>query len=166
MSDPLIPVEFRPISESDLPLLQRIYSSSREDEMALLTYWTEEDKSAFLRQQFEAQHTYYMQQCPDADFSIILYEGIPAGRLYVDDRPTEMRIVDITLLPPFRNLGIGTQILKDLHEKRQHSAKAISIHVERNNRARRFYDRLGFQITDDSHPIYLLMTWPYQGRTL
>ena len=52
---------FRPIEAADQALLCAIYASTRTDEMALLPHWTEEQKLAFLRQQFQAQHTYYQE---------------------------------------------------------------------------------------------------------
>jgi ribosomal protein S18 acetylase RimI-like enzyme len=127
--------------------------------MALVVQWTAEEKAAFLNQQFYAQHTYYQHQYRNAAFSIALLDGVPAGRLYVDERATDIRIVDITLLPKFRNLGLGQFILTNLQQKACHEGKSLSIHVERDNRALHLYERLGFQVINDSHPVYLLMTW-------
>lgn len=127
--------------------------------MALVVQWTEEDKAAFLNQQFQAQHIYYQHQYGNAQFLIILLDGVPVGRLYVDDRATDIRIVDITILPGYRNQGLGHFILTNLQQKALKAGKSVSIHVERENRARHLYERLEFQITNDSHPIYLLLTW-------
>jgi len=127
--------------------------------MAQVVQWTEKDKSAFLDQQFQAQHTYYQHQYTNAEFLVMLLDGVPIGRLYIDERETDIRIVDITILPKFRNQGIGLFILSNLQEKARKSGKSVSIHVERDNRARHLYERLEFHITNDSHPIYLLLTW-------
>ena len=127
--------------------------------MALLPQWSEEEKRAFLGQQFEAQHVYYRQQYPNAEFQIIVCDGTDAGRLYVDHRQQDIRIVDITLLPPFRGMGIGSFYLRRLIESARHAGKSLSIHVERNNRALGLYRRLGFRTVNDSHPIYVLMSW-------
>lgn len=127
--------------------------------MALVVQWTEQEKKAFLDQQFQAQHIYYQHQYIHADFLIILLDGVPVGRLYVDERATDIRIVDITILPEYRNQGLGYFILTNFQDKAQKAGKSVSIHVERDNRARHLYERLEFQIISDAHPIYLLLTW-------
>ncbi len=57
----------------------------------------------------------------------------------------EIRIVDITLLPPFRRLGIGSSLLQTLIEESVAEGKPLSIHVEKFNPAMRLYERLGFR---------------------
>jgi hypothetical protein len=57
--------------------------------------------------QFAAQQRHYQEHYADASFRVILRDGVPAGRLYVARWPTEIRIVDIALLPQYRNRGSG-----------------------------------------------------------
>ena len=61
----------RAFREDDLEFLCELYASTRADEMALLIDWSQEQKQAFLRQQFEAQHGYYQQQYPAARYDVI-----------------------------------------------------------------------------------------------
>ncbi len=61
--------------------------------------WTDEQKDAFIRQQFDAQTAYWDEQYPDAERSIVEVDGQPAGRLYVQRWPKEIRLVDVALLP-------------------------------------------------------------------
>ncbi len=152
-------LSFRPIEVADESLLSAIYASTRADEMALVPDWTAADISAFLEHQFQAQHIYYQQHYPNAEFKIILFEGQTAGRLYLDRWPKEFRIVDITLLPEFRGRGLGELILRNILEEAAQVQKSVSIHVERNNPALHLYERLGFQMLNDSHAVYLLMEW-------
>jgi GNAT superfamily N-acetyltransferase len=97
-----------------------------------------------LRMQFSAQHRYYQEQFAGAAFQIILLEERPIGRLYVNRGAQEILVVDITLLPEFRNRGIGGAIMSDLLAEAAHAAKPVRIHVEYFNPAIRFYERLGF----------------------
>ena len=87
--------------EADLPLLFQIYASTRETELAMVP-WTDEQKHQFLVMQFHCQHTDYHQNYPDCAFDIVELDGQPVGRLYLDRRADEFRIVDIAILPPFR----------------------------------------------------------------
>ncbi len=154
-------IVLRPIQAEDSAILYRVYASTREDELAPLG-WDAEQKDAFLRMQFNAQHRYYQEQFPGAAYQILLVEGCPAGRLYVDHRPEEVRIIDIALLPEYRNKGIGTVLLQGLLEEACRMNKPVRIHVEQANPALRLYRRLGFSEIAD-RGIYVLMEWSPGG---
>lgn len=147
----------RSISEGDQPFLYRLYASTREDELALLD-WTPQQKQAFLVMQFRAQHTYYMQEFAGSSFDIIEQTGEPIGRLYVDRRRDEIRIIDIALLPQWRGRGIGSRYLQDLQAEGRERCLPLRIHVESNNPAMRLYTRLGFRKIE-TNGVYWLMEW-------
>lgn len=148
-------VRFRPIGDEDQPILFKIYAATRADEMELVD-WPESQKQKFLAMQFHAQHTYYVEHYADGDFLLILLDDEIIGRLYLVEWEREFRIVDIALLPEFRNKGLGTIVLKDIFAQADAAGFAVSIHVERFNPARRLYERLGFRLKEE-HEIYLLM---------
>ncbi|MBC8114767.1 MAG: GNAT family N-acetyltransferase [Candidatus Saccharimonas sp.] len=137
-------ISFRPIVEGDRETLYRCYASTRTEELSVVP-WDDEAKDRFLRMQFHAQSLHYEKHYPRAQFQLILVDEQPAGRLYVDRWEKEIRIVDITLLPPFRGQGIGSSILDSLIEESAAAGKPLSIHVEKNNPAMRLYERLGFR---------------------
>jgi len=85
-----------------------------------------------------------------------LADGYPIGRFYVAHLPEEIRILDIAMLPEYRNAGIGTKLLEDLISESEASAKPSSIHVERFNPALRLYERPSFRKVSDKG-VYLLM---------
>jgi GNAT superfamily N-acetyltransferase len=153
---------FRPISADDQALLYRIYASTREEELAA-TGWSAVQKEAFLMMQFKAQHAHYQEHYPGAAFQVILREGQPIGRLYLDRWPTELRIVDIALLPKYRGQGIGTIILEAILSEGQRLGLPVSIHVERFNPALRLYTRLGFHQIQDEGVHYLMEKTPDAG---
>ncbi len=141
----------------DEPFLHAVYASTRADELALVD-WDGDQKAAFVQMQFTAQHRYYHEHYADATFDVVLCDGEPAGRLYVARWPTEIRIIDIALLPAYRNRGIGAQLLEGLTTEAAEAGKRVSIHVERFNPALRLYTRMGFQPIAD-RGVYLLMEW-------
>ncbi len=152
-------IDFRAIEADDEALLSAIYASTRADEMALVPAWSESEKAAFLEGQFKAQHHYYQQNYKNADFRIILFDRQAAGRLYLDRRAAEIRIVDISLLPEFRGKGLGELILRSILDEAAAKNLPVTIHVERFNKALNLYHRLGFKMLDDTHGVYLLMEW-------
>jgi ribosomal protein S18 acetylase RimI-like enzyme len=151
-------VELRPIAAEDMEFLLRVYGSTRADELALVPDWSAAQKEAFVRMQFEAQHAWYQEHYGGAQFDVVLVDGEPAGRLYVHRRGSEIRLVDITLLPEFRGRGLGGRLLADLMAEAAAAGKPLTIHVEKYNPAMRLYRRLGFTAIADRGP-YDLMEW-------
>jgi ribosomal protein S18 acetylase RimI-like enzyme len=146
-----------PVQEEDEALLLEIYSSTRADEMALLP-WDAVQKQTFLQMQFSAQKKHYRMYFSHATHEMILAEGQPIGRLYVDRRETEIRILDITLLPEIRGRGIGTLVIQELMKEAEHENKFISIYVESFNRSLGLFHKLGFVKTEESGASWL-MKW-------
>jgi ribosomal protein S18 acetylase RimI-like enzyme len=70
----------------------------------------------------------------------------------------EIRLMDIALLPAYRNQGIGTRLMHDLLEEAETSHHFIGLHVEQFNRAYQLYQRLGFRDVE-MRGIYMYMTW-------
>ncbi|MBL9132632.1 MAG: GNAT family N-acetyltransferase [Verrucomicrobiaceae bacterium] len=147
----------RPVTAEDTAFLFAVYASTREAELAL-TGWSTEQKAAFCAQQFHAQDTHYRQHYPGAQYFVIEAENQAAGRLYVDHGENEIRVMDIALLPQFRGKGIGTHYFRELQKEAQTASKVLSIHVEAFNPAKRLYERLGFQLAEDKG-VYHFMTW-------
>lgn len=143
-----ISATLRPIRTGDEPFLYDVYSSTRLQELAPLG-WSGEQQAAFLAQQFEAQHQYYQANYASADFQVILLDGHSVGRLYVARWDDQIRIIDIALLPEYRNSGIGSRLLGDLFDEADRAGKAVRIHVEKFNPALRLYRRLGFTAAED-----------------
>ena len=153
-----VAVTFRPATAEDEPFLRRVYVSTRLEELSV-TPWSEEQKLAFLADQFRLQSAYYAQNYPAGEattYRVILCDGIAAGRLIVNSEPKLMRIVDIALLPEYRGQGIGGSILGDLLAEADARGAMVSIHVEKNNPAMRLYARLGFVPVKDVG-VYLLL---------
>jgi GNAT superfamily N-acetyltransferase len=145
----------RPISSADRGFLLQVYASTREEELAQVP-WTDGEKDAFVRHQFDAQDRHYREHYPTASFDVIELEGIPAGRLYVDRWVDEIRIMELSLLPEHRGAGIGTRLLRSILDEASHDGKRTSVHVEQHNPARRLYERLGF-VPVAEHGVYLLL---------
>jgi len=151
------PITFRPIGPEDLEFLYQVYASTRADELAVVD-WDDAQKDAFLRLQFNAQHEAYQETYEGDDFLMILLDDQPIGRLYIGRWQKEIRIIDIALLPEYRNRGIGGAILQDILAEGARTGKPVTIHVEMFNPALRLYERLGFRQLEE-RGVYYFMAW-------
>jgi ribosomal protein S18 acetylase RimI-like enzyme len=150
-------LRFRPIAESDLLFLARVYASTRSEELAAAPL-SDAQKASFLAEQFSLQHAHYQKYYPAADWLITMRAGEDIGRLYIERWPTQHRIIDIAFLPQHRGKGLGEALLRDLMDEAAAAGKAVSIHVETFNPALRLYRRLGFA-TEEDKGVYDLMRW-------
>ena len=110
-------------------------------------------------------HNYYMEQFRDADFDLIMgSDGVPIGRLYLEERDDEFRVIDIALLPAWRGKGIGGRIMLGIHDRAFAAGKAVRIHVEQHNPAMRLYHRLGFKKVEDRGIYHLMEALPSSSK--
>lgn len=146
-------------SQEYLRQLSVIYASTREQELSQ-TDWTDEQKKQFTDHQFYAQHDYYQKVYPDASYNAIVEGEKMIGRLYVNlKHPSDIRIIDIAILPEYRNQSIGTDIIMNLQQFCKAEKKTLSIHVEQFNPAKSLYERLGFVHAETYDQVYILMKW-------
>ena len=150
-------VRLRTATDDDREFLVGLYGSVRAQELAMVT-WEQGQQEAFVRMQFDAQDAEYHRMNPNGTFDVIELQGRPVGRLYVDRRPDEIRIVDISLLPQARGAGIGGGLLAELMDEAATSGRRLTIHVEIANRAESLYTRLGFVEVARRGP-YRRMEW-------
>ncbi|MDQ3280928.1 MAG: GNAT family N-acetyltransferase [Acidobacteriota bacterium] len=153
-------IVLRPATDDDYDFQRLLYHSTREEEMKHFPF-NEEQKVAFLDQQFAAQTSHYKTHYPACEWNIIEVGGERAGRILLDEWSEELRVVDIALMPRWRGSGIGGMLMREATERAAAAGKAATIHVEIYNPARRLYERLGFQYAESSG-VYLLMRWTGQ----
>jgi len=146
----------RPVTAHDQPFLLSLYASTREAELRL-TNWTDAEKQQFVRMQFEAQQRAYFGYA-DAEFFLILQDGTPAGRIYLQHRHDAILVIDVSLLPAYCGQGIGSAVLSAVLRQAMGAGKRVQIHVERFNPAQRLYQRLGFRLVADKG-VYLFLEW-------
>jgi GNAT superfamily N-acetyltransferase len=133
----------RPVSPDDGDFPFRVYGASRAEEMAAWG-WPPAQQESFLRMQFRARAQSYAAAYPDAAYSVLLYDGAAAGTAVVWRGGSEFRLVDIALLPEFRNRGLGTFWISRLIREAEAATVPLRLHVFHGNRAAELYRRLGF----------------------
>lgn len=152
----------RPATAADADALFRIYASSRQDDMRLLTGWADHQKQAFLREQFRRQQQYYDTHFPGANYDVVECGGEVIGRWYVARLEREIRVIDITVVPGYQQRGVGRLLMEGLLREAAGAGTCVRLHVDDGNPARRFYDRLGF-VAVGKGSTNTLMEWSPAG---
>lgn len=147
----------RKVDHTDQAFLFQLYASTRIQELEAWG-WDELMQQQFLYMQWNAQQRSYATQIPDAEHLLITFHAIPAGRIMVARSDTSLNLVDISLLPDFRNKGIGTSLLQELQTEAAFSTRPLFLHVLPDNPAMRLYERLGFQQVEHTE-LHIRMKW-------
>ena len=159
MSDIPLPagLNLRPQRDSDAVFVATLYNSTRDD---LYLADAENDFiEELIEMQFRAQREGYGQQFPNAMYFIIELHQQPIGRAAVDFGPNEVRMIDLSLIPPARNKGYGTNVIRALQIAANQVRTPLTLTVLMNNpRAAQLYANLGFRIEQQT-PSHALMAW-------
>lgn len=139
----------------DGAFLLSLYASTRRSELARLG-WSEKEEDAFICMQFAAQTRHYRESFPDAAYSVVCVDGERAGRLIVNRTDNEIVIVDITLTPKFRRMGVGRGLVRRLLDEADARRVRIRCHVLQHSNARRFWERAGF-VAQGGDGVYVAM---------
>jgi ribosomal protein S18 acetylase RimI-like enzyme len=150
-------LSLRPARNDDEDFLYRLYAGTRQEEVAAWG-WNPGQQDAFLRMQFRAQRQGYAAEFPAADHQVIMADQEPVGRLIVHRTEKDVRLVDIAVLSEYRNLGMGTALLRDLVAECRASGASLRLQVAKGNRAIRLYERLGLR-TESETEMYYQMSW-------
>ena len=135
-----------------------LHAAIRAEELAMET-WDPALRTQILRQQLDAQRQSCRERYPDADERLILRGDTPIGWVVVDRGGSELRIIDIALVPEARRHGIGTLIVRDLQQQAAIDERPMRLEVLRGNvRARALYERLGFRTTGETDT-HTSMAW-------
>jgi ribosomal protein S18 acetylase RimI-like enzyme len=155
-------ISLRPARDGDEPFLKRVHEAARHWEFASLLQTGQEDLYyKIMAQQYDSQHRFYFANYGAAHYGVIQWTGQPVGRLYVDYRDAEVRVLEIAILPEYRGRGIGRIVMTGLCLEAAMRKKPVRLHVHYLSRAQRFYQQLGFREIALEGPDRL-MEWHHQ----
>ena len=132
----------RPAEASDTSFLFTLLHVIRGD--AIAETWGRDD--AWQRRNFDARVEQYL-------VSIIEVDGCATGSLWIDKRSDVLHIADLQVMPELQGVGIGTAVLRGLIAQAAARGVPVALMVlQVNERAQRFYERLGFKVTGTEAP--------------
>ena len=101
---------------------------------------------------------------PGSSYQIVTAGGRPIGRLLLDRGAAVIRVVDVALLPEYRDRGVGGSLMRSVLDEADRAGLPVRLHVDLANPALRLYQRLGFSPVAH-HGLSLEMERLPPGRT-
>lgn len=154
----------RPRRREDDALLFELFAESRRRELEGAP-WSDGEKQAFLESQFAAQQSHYDRVFAEGLHRIFENEREAFGRILLYRDRDGLLLVDVAILPPYRNRGLGGRIMAALKDEATRTGQALRLTVYEGNRAaKRFYERHAFRPTD-GNGVYVRYAWCPEGWT-
>ena len=134
--------KLRRASEADRDFLYRLHVTTMREVIERTWGWDEEWQKADFEKRFR-ESPYFVVEADDR----------AVGTLCVERRPDCFYILDLQLLPDYQSRGIGTDLIHSVirDAASEHLPVALSV-VHANQKARRLYERLGFEVTSVESP--------------
>jgi ribosomal protein S18 acetylase RimI-like enzyme len=140
--------ELRPPRDSDFQFCWSLYKELMESlTIELLGRWNEAGQRGVVERSLN-----------DSGTSIIVSGDTEVGWLLTWDAADEIYLGQLYIVSAMQNRGLGTAIVQQLCARASREGKAVALEVMKNNRARLFYERLGFVRVGESE-YKLNMRW-------
>ena len=109
--------------------------------------WVDEQQDSLFESSWEA-----------GPYEIIMLGGEPCGYLCVEDRPFDVHLRELVLLPTYQGRGIGSSLLESVIEHARARRVPVSLRTGLMNRAANLYRRVGFRQIGTT-ATHLLFEW-------
>jgi ribosomal protein S18 acetylase RimI-like enzyme len=153
-------IQLRPAQAKDEAFLKSVHDAGRAWEFeALKAQGLDDLHATIMAQQYAAQHDVYFNVFTLAKYAVIEWCGQPIGRIYVDFRDHELRILDFNILPAWRGKRIGEIVLRAICGQASGERKPVTLQVHPLNRAQAFYRRMGFRERAVQTGAFVEMEW-------
>jgi GNAT superfamily N-acetyltransferase len=140
-------VALRPALPQDFEYCRRLYFAEMK--------WIIEE----LHLDQAAQEAGFQQEWDPSQVRIIARDGADIGWLQTITQAHELFIAQIFVDHAFQRKGIGTEVVKHVISEARQFSHAVRLNVVKINPAKRLYERLGFEVTnEDDRKFYMSLT--------
>jgi len=128
-------IALRPATAADAAFSFRLHRATMRPYVAPIWGWDDAIQEAMHNQRFNPATT-----------QVITVDGIDAGILVTEERPTELYLERIAIDPSHQGNGIGSRVIQGLLAEAAEQGKTMLLEVLTTNpRAEVLYRRLGFR---------------------
>jgi ribosomal protein S18 acetylase RimI-like enzyme len=129
----------RQADDGDYDFLYELHRLALREYIEPIWGWHEEWQQEYFRAKFDPRKR-----------QIIVVEGQDAGVVVVENRPEELYLGLIELLPRFQRRGLGAAIVNQLKAEAEATNRPLTLDVLKTNHpARRLYEQLGLGVVAD-----------------
>jgi len=133
-------ISYRQAEENDFDLTLKIKSRSIRQYIEQIWGWDDHAQLAYHKKQFNPKH-----------LKIILYHNTEVGLIDMEETIDTFFLANILVDQDFQGQGIGKSVMKDIIEQATQQNKKIELQVFKiNTRAKKLYEKLGFNITGET----------------
>jgi len=141
-------VSLRPATDADREFAFRVKEESMGEYVEETFGWDEAAQRALHARRFTPSQT-----------RIIVWESRDVGVLAVHDAAEEVTVQQLFLLPEAQGRGLGGQVLDTVIDDARALGRPVALRVLTSNpRARAFYERHGFAVTEETDTHWYLRT--------
>ncbi len=127
--------------------------------------WPQQIRERLVAQQFTAFEQSVQNRYPSSEDYIIVHDSERVGRLQINNDVQSIRVINLSLLPAYRNKGIGADILKGIIREADSTGREVLFEVDKVNPAATLYRRLGFEACKEDALKYVMRYAPSPGRS-
>jgi ribosomal protein S18 acetylase RimI-like enzyme len=107
------------------------------------------------------QRAHFLEHVDPARSQIVVLDGVDIGVLTLEERQTEVFLGQIYILPAYQNQGIGTRLIRSVLDDAFAQELPVALRVLKSNpSARRLYERLGFEESDETETHHIMRAVP------
>jgi ribosomal protein S18 acetylase RimI-like enzyme len=140
--------ELRPATPADYSFLYALHVATMKPYVTQVWGWDEQLQAERFRQHFAPSR-----------LRLVVVDEQPIGVLEVEERPSELFLANLRILPRFQRRGWGTCILRGLLRQAQEASVPLTLQVLKINQgARRLYERLGLRVLQETPTHYRMST--------
>lgn len=140
----------RPATADDFDFAWRLFKLTMQASIvAVWGAWDEKHWYPFFHGHFDPVQT-----------QIVVVDGQDVGIVRVEERLDEVWLDTVEIAPQHQGLGLGSAIVRSILTEAWHRGRAVGLQVNRANRARTLYERLGFVEVDGTPTHHLMRAEP------
>jgi len=129
-----VPFALRPAAQNDEDFAWQIFKLTMQESItAVWGGWDDVRWNTFFRRHYDPGLT-----------RIIVVDGRDVGILRAEERPDEVWLDTVEIAPEQQGRGLGSTIVRAVLADARSRNRAVGLQVNRANRARLLYERLGF----------------------
>jgi hypothetical protein len=153
-------VQLKKKEKDDSEFLFRLFEELKIAELNIAS-WPELMKNQLVAMQYNAFEKMIKNEYPNSEDYLVVFNFQKAGRLQLNDDNEVLKILNISLLPAFQNLGIGSKIIKDIIINAGVKNKLVYLEVDKANPVFSLYKKLGFTVYAQDELKYYMKYFPH-----